>query len=367
MTGAVSAIHAGWRGTAAGAVLTAEQALCEKFGTEPTNIIAAVEELGGITDCDPVRCTTVQRPALRTSTEQGGAPSSAWDFVQPEVVVVDRPKVDRAGGDDNDDEARRDGDGDGDGEDDTYYRGDVNAVIVGGCDAENEEEGGSGDGGAAADGADAADDNNGDELDMVQCGDCGAQFNIRRARAHKCPREPRGPPSDEDGADDHIELDLDGVDLSPLAGSGSPTQDEIPTVAIIAASPIAVNISPPKAPPPPAGAAASSPGRSPPSAGNAFTPKPAQKNKLFYRMGNTFTIPTDDLALRRIFDSYRQDADGNISQSEFAGDFKEFEGEMGVVPTDRDMETRFRKAKASGDNTLSFKSFQMFLLNHAKQ
>ncbi len=42
VTGAVSAIHAGWRGTAAGAVLTAVQALCAKFGTEPTNIIAAV-------------------------------------------------------------------------------------------------------------------------------------------------------------------------------------------------------------------------------------------------------------------------------------------------------------------------------------
>jgi YfiH family protein len=41
-TGAVSAIHAGWRGTAAGAVLAAVQALSEKFGTEPANIVAAV-------------------------------------------------------------------------------------------------------------------------------------------------------------------------------------------------------------------------------------------------------------------------------------------------------------------------------------
>jgi YfiH family protein len=40
-TGAVSAIHAGWRGTAAGAVLAAVQALSEKFGTEPKNVIAA--------------------------------------------------------------------------------------------------------------------------------------------------------------------------------------------------------------------------------------------------------------------------------------------------------------------------------------
>jgi YfiH family protein len=41
-TGAVSAIHAGWRGTAAGAVPTAVQVLSEQFGTEPGNLIAAV-------------------------------------------------------------------------------------------------------------------------------------------------------------------------------------------------------------------------------------------------------------------------------------------------------------------------------------
>jgi polyphenol oxidase len=40
--GAVSAVHAGWRGTAAGAMLVAVRALSEKFGTEPANIIAAV-------------------------------------------------------------------------------------------------------------------------------------------------------------------------------------------------------------------------------------------------------------------------------------------------------------------------------------
>lgn len=41
-TGAVSAVHAGWRGTAAGAVLAAVQALCWRFGTDPRNIVAAV-------------------------------------------------------------------------------------------------------------------------------------------------------------------------------------------------------------------------------------------------------------------------------------------------------------------------------------
>jgi YfiH family protein len=41
-SGAVSAIHAGWRGTAAGAVLAAVQAMTRRFGSEPRNIIAAV-------------------------------------------------------------------------------------------------------------------------------------------------------------------------------------------------------------------------------------------------------------------------------------------------------------------------------------
>lgn len=41
-TGAVAAIHAGWRGTAAGAVHAAVQALERGHGTRPTNIVAAI-------------------------------------------------------------------------------------------------------------------------------------------------------------------------------------------------------------------------------------------------------------------------------------------------------------------------------------
>jgi YfiH family protein len=42
VTGAVSAIHAGWRGTGEGAVLAGVRALSAQFGTQPANIIAAV-------------------------------------------------------------------------------------------------------------------------------------------------------------------------------------------------------------------------------------------------------------------------------------------------------------------------------------
>jgi YfiH family protein len=41
-TRAVAAIHAGWRGTAAGAVLSAIEAMTSKFGTVPSNLVAAV-------------------------------------------------------------------------------------------------------------------------------------------------------------------------------------------------------------------------------------------------------------------------------------------------------------------------------------
>jgi YfiH family protein len=41
-TGAVAAVHAGWRGTAAGAVMVAVQALSWRFGTEARDVIAAV-------------------------------------------------------------------------------------------------------------------------------------------------------------------------------------------------------------------------------------------------------------------------------------------------------------------------------------
>ena len=41
-TGAVAAIHAGWKGTAAGAAMVAVRSLTTRYGTEPENVIAAV-------------------------------------------------------------------------------------------------------------------------------------------------------------------------------------------------------------------------------------------------------------------------------------------------------------------------------------
>ena len=41
-TGAVAAVHAGWRGTAARAAASALEALRREFGTQPTNVVAAI-------------------------------------------------------------------------------------------------------------------------------------------------------------------------------------------------------------------------------------------------------------------------------------------------------------------------------------
>jgi YfiH family protein len=42
VSGAVAAVHAGWRGTAAGAALEAINALVRTYGTNPTNVMAAL-------------------------------------------------------------------------------------------------------------------------------------------------------------------------------------------------------------------------------------------------------------------------------------------------------------------------------------
>lgn len=41
-TGAVAAVHAGWKGTAAGAVMVAVQSLTSRYGARPSDVIAAV-------------------------------------------------------------------------------------------------------------------------------------------------------------------------------------------------------------------------------------------------------------------------------------------------------------------------------------
>jgi len=92
-SGAVSAIHAGWRGTAAGAVLAAVRALSEKFAADPANIVAAVGP--SIGPC----CYTVGEELIQNFAAYPDA--SRW-FVRTDELRLDlwratRDQLERAG------------------------------------------------------------------------------------------------------------------------------------------------------------------------------------------------------------------------------------------------------------------------------
>jgi YfiH family protein len=92
-TGVVSAIHAGWRGTAAGAVLAAVQALSARFGSEPSDLIAAVGP--SIGPC----CYTVGDELIQKFASHADAPH--WfrrsDRLQLDLWQATRDQLERAG------------------------------------------------------------------------------------------------------------------------------------------------------------------------------------------------------------------------------------------------------------------------------
>jgi hypothetical protein len=94
VTGAVSAIHAGWRGTAAGAAGAAVQAMTARFGTEPRNVVAAVGP--SIGPC----CYTVGEELPEKFTAHADAPR--WFTRGPHGLRLDlwratRDQLERAG------------------------------------------------------------------------------------------------------------------------------------------------------------------------------------------------------------------------------------------------------------------------------
>ena len=70
--GSVAAVHAGWRGTAAGAARSAVGALCEQFGTAPGDLVAAIGP--SIGPC----CYRVGQD-VRSAFEMAGTPRDALD------------------------------------------------------------------------------------------------------------------------------------------------------------------------------------------------------------------------------------------------------------------------------------------------
>lgn len=92
-TGAVAAVHAGWRGTAAGAALTAVAALARTYGVLPADLIAAIGPSIG-------PCCYIVGPEL-TEKFAGHPDAPAW-FVRDQSLHLDlwratRDQLTRAG------------------------------------------------------------------------------------------------------------------------------------------------------------------------------------------------------------------------------------------------------------------------------
>jgi YfiH family protein len=92
-TGAVAAVHAGWRGTAAGAALAAVAALARSYGAQPADLIAAIGPSIG-------PCCYIVGPELPEKFA-GHPDASAW-FVRDQPLHLDlwratRDQLTRAG------------------------------------------------------------------------------------------------------------------------------------------------------------------------------------------------------------------------------------------------------------------------------
>lgn len=96
---------------------------------------------------------------------------------------------------------------------------------------------------------------------------------------------------------------------------------------------------------------------------------PAKKNgpSLFEALGNSFTIPTDEPGLQKIFNYFDKDGGGSVDFREFSQAYKEFEEAMGVPISTRDIGRQFKSADASGDNSLSFEEFCQFMIGRASK
>ena len=91
----------------------------------------------------------------------------------------------------------------------------------------------------------------------------------------------------------------------------------------------------------------------------------SKKPSLYEALGNSFTIPTDDAGLRRVFNYFDKDGSGTVDYREFASAYKEFEETMGVPVSTRDVGRKFKATDQNGDNALSFDEFAHFLVSRA--
>ncbi len=91
----------------------------------------------------------------------------------------------------------------------------------------------------------------------------------------------------------------------------------------------------------------------------------SKKLSLYEALGNSFTIPTDEAGLKKVFSYFDKDGSGTIDFREFGTSYREFEEQMGVPVTTRDVGRQFKLHDKNGDNSLSFEEFAQFMIGRA--
>jgi hypothetical protein len=181
---------------------------------------------------------------------------------------------------------------------------------------------------------------------LVICDRCSESYNASILNGHHCISKAVTP--------QQTVLEISGTALRPLvpvkpAAGSSPSNPRTGRYGVTSSSS--------------GGAGANEGNNNSPSA----SARPSKNGRLFQRLGNSFTIPTDEKSLRNIFDTFDQNHDGKISKQEFVAEYREFEKAFGVPVSDRDINAKFKLADKNNDGSLSFKEFSYFMVARATQ
>jgi hypothetical protein len=85
---------------------------------------------------------------------------------------------------------------------------------------------------------------------------------------------------------------------------------------------------------------------------------------LFEALGNSFTIPTDEAGLRKLFNTYDLNGDGAIDLREFQSLILQFDEGLGLIANRGAIGRDFRKF-AGSDVSLGFSEFCGYMLHRA--
>jgi Ca2+-binding EF-hand superfamily protein len=93
--------------------------------------------------------------------------------------------------------------------------------------------------------------------------------------------------------------------------------------------------------------------------------KKKEKGVSLFSLVGGYVIPTDEAKLRIVFDAFDTDKSGTIDYREFSQAYREFEAELGIVVSTRDIGRKFQKFDVDSNNQLSWSEFVQFMLERA--